>query len=89
MQRLEEAGSSQVRQTPRVVAIGFVGRERLEALIGLPSLDAGNRKAELAQPVEKDRGHSTCFDDDPTTAQRFGQLVIRSPQPSTKASPGE
>ena len=52
MHRLEEASASQMRQSPRVVAIGLVGRKRLERLIDLPALDADNGKSELAQPVK-------------------------------------
>jgi hypothetical protein len=40
MHRLEEAGAGQMRQPSRVVAIGLVGRKRLERLVGLPALDA-------------------------------------------------
>ena len=59
--RLEEAGASQMRQPSRVVAIGLVGRQRLERLVGLPAFDADHRKAELAQPVEQDRRHLPVF----------------------------
>ena len=52
MHRLEEASAGQMRQSPSVVAIGLVGRKRLERLIGLPALDADNRKSELAQPMK-------------------------------------
>jgi hypothetical protein len=40
MHTLEEASASEMRQASRVVAIGLVGRERLERLIRLPALDA-------------------------------------------------
>src|SRR5271155_1009092 len=36
----------------RVVAIGLVGRKRLERLVGLPAFDADHGKTELAQPVK-------------------------------------
>ena len=72
---LEEPGASQMRQPSRVVAVGLVGRKRLERLIRLPALYADHRKAELAQPVEQDRRHATSLEDDPTTTRRFRQLV--------------
>ena len=40
MHGLEEAGASQVRQPSSVIAIGLVGRKRLERLVGLPAFDA-------------------------------------------------
>ena len=57
MHRLE-AGVSQMRQTSRVVAIGLVGRKRLERLEGLSAPDADHRETELAQPVKQDRRHT-------------------------------
>ena len=72
---LEEASASQMRQPSRIVAIGLVGRKRLERLVGLPALDADHGEAELAQPVEQDRRHPPGLKDDPTTARRFRQLV--------------
>jgi hypothetical protein len=75
MHGLEETGAGQMRQTSRVVAIGLVGRERLERLIRLPALDADHGKSEFAQSVEQDRRHSTRLEDDPTTTRRFRQLV--------------
>ena len=44
MHGLEEAGASQMRQTSRVVAIGLVGRKRLERLVGLPGLPPTSRR---------------------------------------------
>jgi hypothetical protein len=73
MDGLEEAGASQVRQPSRIVAVGLVGRKRLERLVGLPALDADDGKAELAQSVEQDRRHAPGLKDDPTTARRFRQ----------------
>ena len=64
---LEEPGASQMRQPSRVVAVGLVGRERLERLIRLPALYADHGKTQLAEPVEQDRGHSTCFEYDAKT----------------------
>ena len=75
MHGLEEAGASQMRQPSRVVAIGLVGRKRLERLVGLPALDADHRKAELAQPVEQDRRHASGLEHDAMTTWRFRQFV--------------
>jgi len=61
---LEEAGAGQVRQTSRVVAVGLVGREGLERLIGLPAFDTGHREAEPAQSVEQDRRDASGLEDD-------------------------
>jgi hypothetical protein len=58
MHGLEEAGASQMRQTSRVVAIGLVGRKRLERMVGLPALHADHGQTEVAQPVEK--GPAPC-----------------------------
>ena len=68
---LEEPGAGQVRQPSRVIAIGLVGRQRLERLVGLPAFDADHRKAELAQPVEQDRRHASGLEYDPTTLGAF------------------
>src|SRR5271165_6605142 len=75
MHGLEEPGASQMRQPSRVIAIGLMGRQRLERLVGLPAFDAGHGKAELAQPVEQDRRHTSGLEDDPTTAWRFRQFA--------------
>src|SRR5271163_1706544 len=64
-----------MREPSRVVAIGLVGRERLERLIGLPAFDADHGQAELAQSVKQDRRHPPGLEHDPTTARRFRQLV--------------
>jgi hypothetical protein len=74
MHGLEEASASQMRQPSRVVPIGLVGRKRLERLIRLPALDADSGKAELTQPVEEDRRHSTRLEHDAATTRRFRQL---------------
>jgi len=42
---LEEAGAGEMRQATRVVAVGLVGRQRLQRLRGLPALDTDNRHA--------------------------------------------
>ena len=47
---LEEASASQMRQPSRIVAVGLVGRKRLERLVGLPALHADHWQTELAQP---------------------------------------
>ena len=64
-----------MRQPSSVVAIGLVGRQRLERLIGLPAFDADHGKAELAQPMEQDRRHASGLKYDPTTAWRFRQFA--------------
>ena len=83
MHGLEEAGAGQVRQTARVVAVGLVGRERLEGLIRLPAFDADHGEAEFVQPVKQDRRHSSGLEYDATTARRFRRIRRRSPLPST------
>ena len=75
MHGLEEASAGQMRQTSRVVAIGLVGRKRLERLVGLPALDADHGETELAQPVKQDRRHSSSLEHDATTTRRFRQFV--------------
>jgi hypothetical protein len=75
MHRLEETGAGQMRQPSSVVAVGLVGRERLERLIGLPALDADHGEAEVAEPMEQDRRHATRFEHDATTTRRFRQLI--------------
>jgi hypothetical protein len=64
-----------MRQPSRVVAIGLVGGERLERLVGLPALDTDHGKAELAQPVEQDRHHASRLEYDATTTWRFRQFA--------------
>src|SRR5580658_6871469 len=75
MHGLEEPGASQMREPSRVIAIGLMGRQRLERLVGLPAFDADHGKAELAQPVEQDRRHASGLEYDPTTAWRFRQFA--------------
>ncbi len=75
MHGLEEAGASQMRQPSRVVAIGLVGRKRLERLVGLPALDADHGETELAQPVKQDRRHASGLEHDATTSWRFRQFA--------------
>src|SRR5271165_5399746 len=75
MHGLEEPGAGQMRQPSRVIAIGLVGGERLERLVGLPALDADYGQTELAQPVKQDRRHATRLEYDATTTWRFRQLA--------------
>src|ERR1700733_4379274 len=76
MHGLEEAGASQVRQSPpRIVAIGLVSRKRLERLVGLSALDANHGKTELAQPVKQDRRHASGLEYDATTTWHFRQFA--------------
>src|SRR5271165_643920 len=74
MHGLEEPGAGQMRQTSRVIAIGLVGGERLERLVGLPALNADYWKTQLAQPVKQDRRHSPRLEYDATTTRRFREL---------------
>ena len=39
---LEEAGTGEMRQTTRIVAVGLVGSQRLQRLRGLAALDTDN-----------------------------------------------
>src|SRR5580692_4854180 len=75
MHRLEEASASQMRQSSRVSAIGLVGRQRLERLVGLPALHADHWQTELAQPVKQDRRHPSRLEHDATTTWRFRQFA--------------
>ena len=75
MHGLEEASASQIRQPRRAIAIGAVGRKRLERLVRLPALYTDHGQTELAQPVKEDRRHSSCLEHDPTTTRRFGQFI--------------
>src|SRR3984957_20984719 len=72
---LEEASASQMRQTSRVVAIGLVGRKRLERLVGLPALDADHRKTKLVQPVKQDWRHASGLEHDAAATRRFRPLA--------------
>ena len=64
-----------MRQTSRVVAIGLVGGERLERLVGLPALDADHWETKLVQPVKQDRRHSPRLEYNPTATRRFRQFA--------------
>jgi hypothetical protein len=72
---LEEPSAGQMRQPPRVVAIGLVGRQRLERLVGLPAFDADYGQTELVQPVKQDWRHSSGLEHDATTTRRFRQFA--------------
>src|SRR5271154_2084721 len=71
---LEEASASQVRQPPRIVSIGLVGRQRLERLVGLSALHADHGQTELAQPVKEDRRHASGLEDNSATTRSFRQF---------------
>ena len=75
MHRLEEASSGEVRQTTSIIAIGLVGGERLERLVGLPALDTDHWETKLVQPVKQDRRHSPRLEYDATTTRRFRQFA--------------
>jgi hypothetical protein len=77
---LEEPGAGQMRQPSSIIAVGLVGRDRLEGLIRLPAFYADRREAELAQAMEQDRRHASSLEDDPTAARRFRQLVSDRPR---------
>src|SRR5580704_16384505 len=51
MHRLEEASSGEVRQTTSIIAIGLVGSERLERLVG----PAGSRRRPLGDQAGSTR----------------------------------
>jgi hypothetical protein len=74
MHGLEEASASQVRQSSRVVAIGLVGRQRLERLVGLSAFHADHGQTELAQPVKEDRRHASGLEDNSATTRSFRQF---------------
>src|SRR5580700_630754 len=93
MHRLEEASSGEVRQTTSIIAIGLVGGERLERLVGLPALDADHWETKLVQPVKQDRRHSPrleyirrqlgAFDNSPAIASAVdAALLSRTTAPS-------
>ena len=69
---LEEAGARQVRQPSRIVAVGLVGRQRLEHLVGLPALDADHGEAGSAEPKEEDRRHASGLN---TIRRQLGALA--------------
>src|SRR5580704_11599900 len=75
MHRLEEASSGEVRQTPRIIAIGLVGGERLERLVGVAALDTDHWVTTLVQPVKQNLRHSPRLEYNPTATRRFRQFV--------------
>src|SRR5271169_2040990 len=79
MYGLEETSAGQMRQPSRVIAIGLVGGERPERLVGLPALNADHGKTQLAQPVEQDRRHSPGLEYDAATTWRFRELDRNRP----------
>jgi hypothetical protein len=75
MHGLEEPGASQVPQPSRIVAIGLVGRQRLERPVDLAALDADHWETKLVQPVKQERRHSPRLEYDPTATRRFRQFA--------------
>jgi len=63
----EEARAGEVRQITRIVAIGFVGRKRLQRLIGLPGLDADDEQPKLGQTVIEHRSNPARLEQDAPT----------------------
>jgi hypothetical protein len=60
-------------QTSRVIAVGLVGRKRLERTVGLPALHADYGQTKLAQPVKQERRHSPRLEHDATATRRLGR----------------
>jgi hypothetical protein len=50
---LKEASAGQMRQPSSVIAIGLVGRKRLERLVGVPALDADTGRSSWLSPWNK------------------------------------
>ena len=75
MGRLEESGAGEMRQAAGIVAVGLVGRKRLQRLIGLPALDADDGHATVAQAVVEHRGHATGLEHDPSASRRLRQRL--------------
>src|SRR3981189_2593175 len=59
--------------SPRIVAVGLVGRKRLQRLTGLPALDTDHRHTASGQAVMEHRGHAAGLEHDPPTGRRSGQ----------------
>ena len=76
MHGLEETGARQLRQAARIIAVGLVGRKRLQRLIGLPALDADRGHAALDEPVIKHRGHPAGLEYDALTRRRFHERRV-------------
>src|SRR5260370_10548851 len=68
----EEAGAGEMCQAARIVAVGFVGRKRLQRLTGLPALDTDHRHTASGQAVMEHRGHTAGLEHDPSTGRPYG-----------------
>jgi 3',5'-cyclic AMP phosphodiesterase CpdA len=75
LSHLSRFGSVTVLNGHILIAIGLVGGERFERLVGLPTLDTDHGQTELAQPVKQDRRHSSRLEYDATTTWRFRQFA--------------
>src|SRR5437879_4133746 len=60
-------------QAARIVAVGFVGRKRLQRLTSLPALDTDHRHTASGQAVMEHRGHTAGLEHDPPTGRCSGQ----------------
>src|SRR5271169_6519948 len=74
MDRLEEAGAGEMRQSACIVVVGLVRGEQLQGLTGLPALDADNWQSELVQTIVQHRSHSAGLEYDPLAGWNLGQL---------------
>src|SRR5271169_1772710 len=74
MDRLEEAGAGEMRQSACIVVVGLVRGEQLQGLIGLPALDADNWQSELVQTMVQHRSHAAGLEYDPPAGWNLGQL---------------
>src|SRR5215216_6556726 len=74
MNRFEEAGARQMRQSACIVAVGLVRGEQLQRLIGLPALDADNWQSELMQTMVQHRSHSAGLEYDPSAGWKLRKL---------------
>src|SRR4030095_3694455 len=68
MDGFEEPSARQLRQPPRIIAVGLVRRQRLQSLIGLPALNADDRHSQRFKTMEERWRHSTRLENDPLTA---------------------
>ncbi len=59
MNWFEEAGPRQMRKTARVIAVGLVGGQRRQCLVGLSALNADHRQAQRHQAMKERRGHAS------------------------------
>src|SRR5271170_555309 len=74
MNRFEETGARQMRQSACVVVVDLVRGEQLQGLISLPALDADNWQSELVQTMVQHRSHSAGLEYDPPAGWNLGQL---------------